>query len=174
MDNYLENYRLQELDVEEKYRSRSPEVNIKELAIRVMGSEGDWHFLAEVGSASNWVAFHIAAMCAFQEYFASLPHSSVPSFVIFDQPSQVYFPKVRINPDPEKKEQDFKDFDEDFEAVQKIFAALSKSVSKDGACWQFIVLDHADSDIYGKLTNIKEVDVWRDGRKLIPPEWYGQ
>ncbi|MAO39183.1 MAG: hypothetical protein CMK70_02875 [Pseudohongiella sp.] len=165
---------LQELDVEEKYRSRSPEVNIKELAIRVMGSEGDWHFLAEVGSASNWVAFHIAAMCAFQEYFASLPHSSVPSFVIFDQPSQVYFPKVRINPDPEKKEQDFKDFDEDFEAVQKIFAALSKSVSKDGACWQFIVLDHADSDIYGKLTNIKEVDVWRDGRKLIPPEWYGQ
>lgn len=154
---------LQHLDVEEKYRQSRPKVDIRELAIKVLGNEGDWHFLAEVGSASNWVSFHIAAMCAFQEFFADLPGSSVPGFVIFDQPSQVYFPKVR--PVVGNGE------DDEIEAVKKIFETLSLSVSKQEASWQFIVLDHADKGIYGGLANVHEVDEWRNGRKLIPPEW---
>lgn len=163
---------LKHLDVEEKYRQSKPKVDIKELAIKVRGSEGDWHFLAEVGSASNWVSFHIAAMCAFQEFFANLPGSSVPGFVIFDQPSQVYFPKVPLVEGSEKEE-DFKKYkDEDFDAVKKIFKTLSESSSKPGSSWQFIVLDHADKTIYGDIKNVHEVDEWRGGKKLIPPEWY--
>ncbi|HAG97245.1 MAG: hypothetical protein CMK83_03970 [Pseudomonadales bacterium] len=163
---------LQHLDVEEKYRQSRPKIDIKELTIKVRGNEGDWHFLAEVGSASNWVSFHIAAMCAFQEFFASLPGSSVPSFVIFDQPSQVYFPKIPLVEGSEKEE-DFKSYkDEDFYAVKKIFKTLSESYSKPGSSWQFIVLDHADKAIYGDIINIHEVDEWREGKKLIPPEWY--
>ncbi len=166
---------LKELDVEDKYRQRRPEINIKELAIRVMGNEGDWHFLSEVGSASNWVSFHIAAMCAFQEFFASLSHSSVPSFVIFDQPSQVYFPKVsrqESNDDRKDFREEYKD--EDLDAVKKIFSALSKSISQEKVTWQFIVLDHADSDVYGDVENVHEVEIWRDGKKLIPEYWYVQ
>lgn len=163
---------LQHLDVEEKYRQSGPKVDIKELAIKVRGNEGEWHFLAEVGSASNWVSFHIAAMCAFQEFFASLPGSSVPSFVIFDQPSQVYFPKVTLVEGGEKEE-DFKNYeDEDFYAVKKIFKTLSETFTKPDASWQFIVLDHADKAIYGDIENVHEVDEWREGKKLIPTEWY--
>lgn len=163
---------LQHLDVEEKYRQSRPKVDINELTIKVRGNEGDWHFLAEVGSASNWVSFHIAAMCAFQEFFASLPGSSVPSFVIFDQPSQVYFPKVPLVEGGEKEE-DFKNYqDEDFDAVRKMFETLSLSLSKPDSSWQFIVLDHADTAIYGGIENVYEVDEWRGGKKLIPPEWY--
>lgn len=170
--NDLMLYYLQHLDVEEKYRKSSPKIDIKELTIKVRGNEGDWHFLAEVGSASNWVSFHIAAMCAFQEFFASLPGSSVPSFVIFDQPSQVYFPKVPLVEGGEKEE-DFKNYkDEDFDAVKKMFKTLSVSLSKPDSSWQFIVLDHADKAIYGDIKNVYEVDEWRGGKKLIPPEWY--
>ena len=164
---------LKHLDVEDKYRLSQPRIDIKELAIKVLGNEGDWHFLAEVGSASNWVAFHIAAMCAFQEFFAELPGASVPNFVIFDQPSQVYFPKVRLIEGGDQEEADFKKYkDDDLEAVKKIFATLSMSISKPNASWQFIVLDHADKDVYGGFNNVYEVDEWRNGRKLIPPEWY--
>lgn len=171
IDDLMLSY-LQHLDVEEKYRQSSPKVDIKELTIKVRGNEGDWHFLAEVGSASNWVSFHIAAMCAFQEFFASLPGSSVPGFVIFDQPSQVYFPKVPLVEGGEKEE-DFKKYkDEDFDAVKKIFKTLSESSSKPDSSWQFIVLDHADKAIYGGIKNVHEVDEWRDGKKLIPLEWY--
>ena len=165
-------YYLQHLDVEEKYRRSRPKVDIKDLTIKVRGNEGHWHFLAEVGSASNWVSFHIAAMCAFQEFFASLPGSSVPSFVIFDQPSQVYFPKVPLVEGVEKEE-NFKNYkDEDLDAVRKMFKTLSVSLSKQDSSWQFIVLDHADKAIYGGIKNVYEVDEWRDGKKLIPPEWY--
>lgn len=171
IDDLMLSY-LQHLDVEEKYRQSRPKVDIKELTIKVRGNEGDWHFLAEVGSASNWVSFHIAAMCAFQEFFASLPGSSVPGFVIFDQPSQVYFPKVPLVEGGEKEE-DFKKYkDEDFDAVKKIFKTLSESSSKPDSSWQFIVLDHADKAIYGDIKNVHEVDEWRDGKKLIPLEWY--
>jgi hypothetical protein len=161
---------LKNLDVEDKYRQTAPEFNVKELAILVQSNEGNWHFLSEVGSASNWVSFHIALMCSLQEFFSNLKHSSVPRFVIFDQPSQVYFPKVRPEID---REQDFTTLkDQDFQAVKKIFKALSQSTSTNNASWQFIVLDHADSDIYGDIENIHEVDNWRDGRKLVPEAWY--
>lgn len=94
--------------------------------------------------------------------FASLPGSSVPSFVIFDQPSQVYFPKVTLVEGGEKEE-DFKNYeDEDFYAVKKIFKTLSETFSKPDASWQFIVLDHADKAIYGDIENVHEVDEWRE------------
>lgn len=163
---------LQYLDVEDKYRKNKPKIDIKELAIKVIGNEGDLHFLAEVGSASNWLSFHIAAMCAFQEFFADLPASSVPRFVIFDQPSQVYFPKIPSIEINDKNEKNFRNYkDDDSEAVRKIFKTLSLSTLKPEASWQFIVLDHADKGIYGNIDNIHEVEEWRNDKKLIPSEW---
>lgn len=161
---------LKTLDVEDKYRKIAPKFSVKDLNISVLSSENNWHFLSEVGSASNWVSFHIALMCALQEYFLELEGSSVPSFVIFDQPSQVYFPKLKRG--NEYFEEDPKYEDEDVEAVKKIFTTLAKSVLSRKGEWQSIVLDHADSNIYGDIDGVYEVDIWRDGKKLIPVEWY--
>ena len=159
---------LKGLDVDDKYRKVAPRFSIKDLNIFVQSDSGNWHFLAEVGSASNWVSFHLALMCALQEFFHEQSTSNVPSFVVFDQPSQVYFPKVKRT--EKDKELDHKIEDEDVDAVQSMFKILAGSTSSFG--WQSIVLDHADSDIYGEIKDVHEVEVWRDGNKLIPETWY--
>lgn len=161
---------LKTLDVEEKYKEVAPKFDIKDLNIKVLGSANIWHYLSQVGSASNWVSFHVALMCALQDFFNSMKNSPVPSFVIFDQPSQVYFPKLKKG--TENIEHDIRfDADEDAEAVRKIFRTIASSISKSSGMWQAIVLDHADETIYGNEA-VHEVAVWRDGAKLIPTEWY--
>ena len=61
-------------------------------------------------------------MCSLQAYFINQNSSCVPNFVIFDQPSQVYFPKVKRN---KEAEDDRKYEDEDVDAVKKIFETIS-------------------------------------------------
>jgi hypothetical protein len=161
---------LKTLDVEEKYQKTPPNFSVKDLNISVLSSDDNWHFLAEVGSASNWVSFHIALMCSLQAYFLNKNSSCVPNFVIFDQPSQVYFPKVQRK--EEESEADHKYKDEDVDAVKKMFKTISNSISATKNRWQSIVLDHADSSIYGDIDGVHEVDEWRGGKKLIPVEWY--
>ncbi|MBF8275103.1 MAG: hypothetical protein HW390_176 [Candidatus Brocadiaceae bacterium] len=161
---------LQSLDVEDKYRKIAPKFSVKDLNISVLSDDEHWHFLAEVGSASNWVSFHIALMCSLQEYFLERATSCVPSFVIFDQPSQVYFPKVKrgvenVENDPEYER------DEDVVAVKSMFKTLAKSVLDKEGAWQSIILDHADNSIYGGIEGVHEVEEWRYGKKLIPAEW---
>lgn len=160
---------LQNLDVEDKYRKTAPRFNVKDLNVSVLSNDGHWHFLAEVGSASNWVSFHLALMCSLQEYLIDQPMSSVPSFVIFDQPSQVYFPKFKRGEETDNKN---KYENEDMEAVKKIFKTISSSIKSEKGAWQSIILDHADSDIYGDIEGVHEVEEWRNGKKLIPEEWY--
>jgi hypothetical protein len=124
--------------------------------------------LSEIGSASNWLSFHLALICALQEFFIQMrnPASFTPSFAIFDQPSQVYFPRTVKNSDDDPQ------YDPDeVNSVKKIFQTLSNSVNALNGKWQAIVLDHAGSDIYGSIENIYEVEEWRNGNYLIPMEW---
>lgn len=160
---------LKTLDVEDKYREMAPKFDIDNLSISVLSNDEHWHFLAQVGSASNWVSFHIALMCALQEYFLSLPHSCVPSLVIFDQPSQVYFPKLRRSEIKEGTEIKYED--EDVDAVKAMFKTISNSIIAEKGGWQSIILDHADDSIYGEIDGVHEVEIWRNGNKLIPIEW---
>lgn len=166
--------RLQTLDVDEIYKKVSPRFSLAELGLEVQGSDGIWHLLGEVGSASNWLSFHIAFTCALQEYFCeqSSPVSSVPSFMVYDQPSQVYFP--RLHKTKMEADDDPHIGNEDVAAVRDIFKTLADSILSKNGAWQAIVLDHAGSDIYGDLDGIEEIEEWRNGKKLIPAEWYEQ
>jgi hypothetical protein len=161
---------LKTLDVDIKYRETAPKFDTKNLNISVLSSDGNWHFLAEVGSASNWVSFHLALMCALQEYFLEQTTSCVPSFVIFDQPSQVYFPKVKRGIAHEETEIEYDD--EDVDAVMAMFETVSNSIMGKKGKWQGVILDHADDSIYGNISGVHEVEIWRNGKKLIPEEWY--
>lgn len=160
--------RLQTLDVEKKYRKVSPIFSVSDLNIKVPSDDGNYHFLAEVGSASNWVSFHIAISCAIQEFLIEQDESCVPSFVIFDQPSQVYFPRVLRGEDDEN----LIEGEEDQNAVKQMFKTISSSIREAKGEWQSIILDHADDTIYGEIEDVHEVEVWRNGNKLIPEEWY--
>lgn len=163
--------RLQTLDAENKYKKIPPEFSVKDLNLKVLSNDGHWHFLSEVGSASNWLSFHIAFICALHEFFSDGEASSVPSFAVFDQPSQVYFPRTSRS-EVEKEVDKSQYADEDVVAVIGIFKTLANSVKEQKGKWQCIVLDHARDEIYRDIVEVHEVEVWRDGNKLIPREWY--
>ena len=64
----------------------------EELTVRVTSPEGRRDFLWEIGSGANWMGLHIATLLGLHELFNRLPLSPVPSLLVVDQPSQVYFP----------------------------------------------------------------------------------
>jgi len=143
---------------------------IKDLTISIKNTSGRSDYLWEIGSASNWLAYHIAVSLAFQKFFQERSQISVPNFLVFDQPSQVYFPQI-----PARKNTDDENLvlkDEDKEAVRKIFMTLSRYIDDTNAKVQIIVMEHADEDVWGDIDNIHLVKRWRgNNKKLVPIEW---
>jgi len=145
-------------------------LEIDDLTIKVTGPDRD-DYLSEIGSGSNWLSYHIAVLLGLQQFFLSLDHSPVPSFLIMDQPSQVYFPKkLAVTEEETPEEPEFKD--EDIEAVQKAFRVVGAVVGNANGRLQVIVLDHAPREVWGSIPNVMEVEEWREGRKLVPTEWF--
>lgn len=141
-----------------------------ELTLKIQ-RPGREDFLWEIGSGSNWLSYHIAITLALHQFFLSLPACPVPNFIVYDQPSQVYFPQrlvERKNVDP-AEEPEWSD--QDVEAVRKVFVAMSQAVATTPAGFQIIVLDHAGKSVWGRIPLVHEVDDWRNGSALIPSEW---
>ena len=144
-------------------------LEIDDLTVRVTGTDRE-DYLSEIGSGSNWLSYHLAVLLGLQQYFLSLEHSPVPSFLVMDQPSQVYFPKklvVReeeITDDPQLE-------DEDIEAVRKAFQAMAYVVDSADGRFQIIVLDHAPREVWGNISNVVAFEEWRGGVTLVPKEW---
>jgi regulator of replication initiation timing len=94
-----------------------------ELTIRVQGTDRE-DFLWEIGSGSNWLSYHVAVSLALQQYFVGRSACPVPSFIVYDQPSQVYFPKrLAEKSDDEIEEPTLRD--QDVEAVRKVFSGMA-------------------------------------------------
>lgn len=144
-------------------------LSIEDLTIKVKGLDRE-DYLWEIGSGSNWLSYHLAISLGLHQFFLALRESPIPSFMVFDQPSQVYFPKKlasskgETDPDPQLK-------DEDIEAVQKAFGAFSSVVGNSVDSFQIIVLDHAAENVWGDIPHVHKVEEWRGGKKLVPLEW---
>lgn len=141
---------------------------IKDLTVKVIRGTRD-DYLWEIGSGANWLAYHVALTLALQGYFLSQPHHPVPALLIYDQPSQVYFPARRTG-DATADELDPEWRNEDVAAVRKVFALFDHVINRTKGKMQIIVLDHADEEVWGKLTNVHLVETWR-GTGLVPSEW---
>jgi len=148
-------------------------LSIADLTIRVAGRDRE-DLLSEIGSGSNWLSYHLAVTLALQEYFLSLPSSPVPSFLVFDQPSQVYFPRRLVERPLEAPAEDSSYRDEDVEAVRKAFETLASVVRSTQGNLQIVVLDHATSTVWGGIQALNAVADWREGRKLVPDDWPSQ
>lgn len=62
--------------------------------------------------------------------------------------------------------------DEDRIAVKKIFKTMSSAMQMEKKPMQIIVLEHADSSVWGDIELVHEVCEWRaNANKLIPEEW---
>jgi hypothetical protein len=143
-------------------------LDLTELMVKVAGEDGREDVLWEIGSGANWLAYHVATTVALQKLFSEARQSPVPQFLVFDQPSQVYFPRTLAHDLAEGQDPDFAD--EDVVAIRKVFATLARAVA-DVRGLQVIVLDHAGRDIWGSVKNVTLVQEWRGGRKLVPAEW---
>ncbi len=102
--------------------------------------------LDEMGSGANWLACHLSLFLSFLHLSCSNPKSIIPSFLMIDQPSQVYFPRTakknELN-DSEDKEK----YDENIKQVVNIFKVLNDEIEliykNTKIKPQIIVLEHA-------------------------------
>lgn len=159
---------LPSLDVENPQDPISLEIN--DLTIKVHGQDRD-DYLSEIGSGSNWLAYHLAVLMGLHQFFLAQRHSPVPAFMVLDQPSQVYFPK-RVVARANQEEQDEPRLpDEDVDAVRMAFQVMGHVALKAQGKMQLIVLDHASRDVWGDVPGIVGLPEWRNGVKLVPMEW---
>ena len=160
---------VRNLDVE--WPEASIRLVISDLTVKVVRGTRD-DYLWEIGSGANWLAYHIALTLALQRFFLGLPHHPVPAFLVYDQPSQVYFPRRLAAEQSHDEDADPEWRDEDVIAVRKVFKAAGTEVLKHPGRLQIIVLDHAGYEVWGNIEGIQLVEEWRGAdHKLVPEEW---
>jgi hypothetical protein len=122
--------------------------------------------LFRMGSAENWVGYHVLAHLALHRWFRQKKRP-VPAFIIFDQPSQAHYPAER---DAEGSIDVLAD--EDQQAVHQLFRLIFDSATQLAPHLQIIVMDHAD--LRDDWFQDAVVERWRKGIKLVPESWLGQ
>ncbi|MFZ6677264.1 DUF3732 domain-containing protein [Undibacterium sp. Tian12W] len=136
-------------------------------------------YLWEVGSGANWMGYHIAAFMALHEFFSQEEQINSPvfSFLVIDQPSQVYFPSAasganELDSDPLALAQLRIDRNFDINATKRIFEMLELGLQRASYNYQIIVLEHADESIWGECLSAIEVANWKaEDQGLIPKNW---
>lgn len=116
--------------------------------------------LPQIGSGANWVAYHLLLTLALHQHFIQ-NNRPLPRFIIFDQPTQVYYP-------PEKSD-NLVEISADELAVNKMFDFIFDVVESLAPNFQVLITDHAylnNERFKGAVT-----EIWRDGLKLIPNDW---
>jgi hypothetical protein len=142
------------------------ELNIKDLTLNFISKSGRFEALYEIGSGSNYMAYHLSTLLGLHEFFLKQNTHPVPNFIIFDQPSQAYFPDTDI---------EFSEKNEDIARVKKIFEAFESAINRTSGNLQIIVLEHVGKFAWDTFENIHLVKRWREDEEdnaLIPREWF--
>lgn len=159
------------LDIDRK--NDSVELDILNLTLKIASpnsSRSD--YLWEVGSGANWMGYHLSVMFALHEHFLTLKHNFVPSFLLIDQPSQVYYP-IDV-PKPQEGVKTFQEFastSDDLTQTRKIFESASNCLNRTKGKFQIIIVEHAPEITWQGIDNIHLVDEWRGDKALIPLDW---
>jgi len=144
--------------------------NEKDLTLTFLSENGRTDSLYEIGSGSNFMAYHISTILAFHEFFLTKVHHPSPNFVFLDQPTQVYF--------PERNDTEGDDKSEDNVRVNRIFQALDSAITRTKGNLQIIILEHVGEYAWKGLKNVQKIKRWRDDepdmddRALIPKSWF--
>lgn len=119
--------------------------------------------LNRIGSAENWIGYHIASHLALHQSF--IRHERpVPRLLVIDQPSQGHYPSEMA------KRTGRADTDADELAVRRLYELMNDFTVTNGGQFQVITVDHADIDQPWFQTAI--TDRWRgEGNALIPTHW---
>ncbi|REH55975.1 AAA domain-containing protein [Tenacibaculum gallaicum] len=102
--------------------------------------------LYEMGSGANWLACHLSLFLSFLHLSCSNSKSIIPSFLMIDQPSQVYFPRTAKKSEL-KDSEDVENYDDNIKQVINIFTVLNEEIQliykNTKVKPQIIVLEHA-------------------------------
>lgn len=135
-------------------------------------------FLWEVGSGANWMGYHLSVFLALHEFLSHQDRTRLPpfSFLVIDQPSQVYFPSAASGENVLDVMAEDKSLQitrqNDVVATRRIFEMLAVAIEENNYFFQVIVLEHADKSIWGQVKNTYEAECWKDeGDGLIPRSW---
>jgi hypothetical protein len=140
------------------------------------------NFLYKLGSGANHRCFHLATLLGLHEYFLKLPETGkknyVPSFLVLDQLSQVYFPEDFNDLEKNLVDDKKKKISEDIQNTTMIFNACSKFLEWNNFETQIIILEHASKSTWEGVDHINLVEEWRGQfdeptfNALIPKAWF--
>jgi hypothetical protein len=118
--------------------------------------------LNRIGSAANWIGYHLVTHLALHKYFREQARP-VPQFLMLDQPTQAYYPSDTTVWSGEPVT------DVDRQAVRELFQLIKDVVDELAPALQVVVCDHAF--LAEEWFQDSIIENWRDGRKLIPSAW---
>ena len=163
------------IDLRLEHASENPQLDVKELTVKFGNPNGRTDYLWEVGSGQNWVGYHLATLLALHNYLLGLESNPVPSFLVIDQPSQVYFPETAWSSSDEQPAKSLgKNVSEDIKGVQRIFNQLKKFLDEHSGQFQIIVTEHAGAITWKDVKDsVEVVGNWRNKETdyLIPEAW---
>ncbi|MFF2165485.1 DUF3732 domain-containing protein [Streptomyces sp. NPDC058175] len=121
--------------------------------------------LNRIGSAKNWIGYHMVAHLALHTYLRR-HRRPVPAFLMLDQPTQAFFPaKIKDATTVQ---------DADWDTVTAYFELLRDVADLNDGALQIIVCDHANLTDHPWFQE-SIVENWRpvNGRRqaLIPTDW---
>jgi len=149
-----------QLDLE--HSGSSLRLDIKKLTVIADTVDGGIP-LQRMGSGENWVGYHVLSHLALH-WWLRKRNRPVPGFLIFDQPTQAYYPPDIIGGGLEQIAKD-----SDRTAVQSLFKLMAHACDEIDPEFQLIVLDHAHlRDDWFQDSIVEE---WRGENALIPYTW---
>ena len=144
-----------------EHSSTGVRIDLGRLTVIADTAHGAVYMDTGIGSAKNWVGYHLATALSLQEHFVN-ESRPVPSFLVLDQPPQAFFHSDQAT--AQASDHDRQDALAQFALFRDVAAQL------DGRL-QIIVLDHADFD--EPWFDGAVIERWREGNALIPHSWYG-
>jgi predicted nucleic acid-binding Zn-ribbon protein len=152
---------------------RPMRLDIENLTLRIAGPSGREDYLWEIGSAANWMGYHLAIILALHEHFLSVRHSPVPQFLFIDQPSQAFFPE-RLAEERRKRNRTDADPELDLDdalRVERILKALSLAIARTRESLQIVLIEHVGEAAWKGIPNVQIVERWRGDDALVPKDW---
>lgn len=144
-----------------EYQKANLRFDIKKLTLFADTDERS-ESLQEMGSGENWLACHLFIHFALHKHFID-KNRPVANFIVFDQPTQIHYPKNYQELDGKIiKSEDEKADERMFNFIFNITKILSPNL-------QVIVTDHANFE--NKKFQKAIVEEWRYGKKLVPTKW---
>ncbi len=137
-------------------------LDIKKLTV-VADTEDGPVPLTRMGSGENWVSYHVLTHLALH-WWLRRKKRPVPGFLVFDQPTQAYYPPDTVEDGSLESLND-----DDRQAVHSLFELMNFACAEIDPDFQLIILDHAHllDDWFGNAI----VEEWRGNNALVPAEW---